>query len=472
MAEYRRLISYMYNYENGVKKNNVGFAKIELRNGQCKITINIKVASLNGQNIKTYIFFRENEQMVNIYLADAVVKNGVLEWKGITNARSIMNTGHPFEQMGGLLLYFTLDQYFATEWDDKPVRLAGLEEWSEEVENRQRKEQQDREKELVMIQVPREEVVHVSRGRMNFPQREPLLAAQEVTNEENKMMGETETSDTHVEEVKTINLTEQNQQGDLQTSSQEVAVTDCLAEQDACADVQRTDRGIWPHQDSLYPSRDNLSQGIEEKAFTEAERIEEKVTKDTAALVGYRFLNWYRQQEPSERKLSAVKEILSHPEMEQHITEKSNDYLQGFSDLQDSKQWKAGFEKEMKSASKKISTAEKILEKYPAICPFEDDEIIKCVRIEPGDIGLFPIENWVLGNNSFLLHGYYNYRHLIFAKRKLLDGFEYILGVPGVFYNREKFMAKMFGFNQFKSSKLDEQKTGQYGYWYVKINMD
>ena len=63
MSEYKRLISYIYNYEKGIKKNNIGFAKVELRNGQCKISINIKAASLNGQKLRTYVFYRENNKI-------------------------------------------------------------------------------------------------------------------------------------------------------------------------------------------------------------------------------------------------------------------------------------------------------------------------------------------------------------------------------------------------------------------------
>ena len=37
MSNYRRLISYIYAYEGGIKGKNVGFAKLEVRNGQCKI---------------------------------------------------------------------------------------------------------------------------------------------------------------------------------------------------------------------------------------------------------------------------------------------------------------------------------------------------------------------------------------------------------------------------------------------------
>lgn len=54
------------------------------------------------------------------------------------------------------------------------------------------------------------------------------------------------------------------------------------------------------------------------------------------------------------------------------------------------------------------------------------------MEIEPEDIKRFANTNWGLLNNSFLNHGYYAYRHLIFGKQAKSDGYEYIIGVPGV----------------------------------------
>jgi len=115
--------------------------------------------------------------------------------------------------------------------------------------------------------------------------------------------------------------------------------------------------------------------------------------------------------------------------------------------------------------------AKKIYQSYPRMYPFEDNEVAWCVRIEPQDIGLFPMEAWILGNNSFLLHGYYSYRHLIFARINDKNGISYILGVPGIYHNREKFMAKMFGFENFKCAKRKAQRTGEFGYWYIPITL-
>ncbi len=72
-----------------------------------------------------------------------------------------------------------------------------------------------------------------------------------------------------------------------------------------------------------------------------------------------------------------------------------------------------------------------------------------------------PRENWNYGNNSFLLHGYYNYRYLVLARIGGDGGsrIRYILGVPGHYYSNEKYMASMFGFPHFVLSKNSRPRT-------------
>lgn len=113
----------------------------------------------------------------------------------------------------------------------------------------------------------------------------------------------------------------------------------------------------------------------------------------------------------------------------------------------------------------------KILEQCPGMYPFEDDAIEACVRLEPQDVGMMPLDCWSYGSNSFLLHGYYSYRHLIFARMKADNPkhFNYILGVPGTHHSREAFMANMFGFKEFKPIREGADGSNDFGYWYTNI---
>ena len=100
------------------------------------------------------------------------------------------------------------------------------------------------------------------------------------------------------------------------------------------------------------------------------------------------------------------------------------------------------------------------------ICfPFEGQEI-ECIRMNLNDLRDFPQKYWYLSKNSFLLHGFFNYRHILFGVIRENGKKEYFLGIPGVFQNQERLMASMFGFPGFRTAKAAAYKTGNFGYWY------
>lgn len=109
----------------------------------------------------------------------------------------------------------------------------------------------------------------------------------------------------------------------------------------------------------------------------------------------------------------------------------------------------------------------KIFKNCPNMYPFEDDEMEESVQISPGDLSDFPKRFWHLASNSFLLEGYYKYRHLVFVRA---NGKLY-LGIPGQYHRRDKFLADMFGFKSFKSIYRRAVKLGDFGYWLMEINV-
>lgn len=113
---------------------------------------------------------------------------------------------------------------------------------------------------------------------------------------------------------------------------------------------------------------------------------------------------------------------------------------------------------------------EKMLKEYPKLPMYGVTELFDCVRIHPRDIGKLDMRNWRLGVNSFLTHGFYTYQYLLLGKMRFDNGKERpIIGVPGVFSNRDKYLANMFGFEQFIPVKRTGMKTGEFGYWIVEI---
>ena len=112
--------------------------------------------------------------------------------------------------------------------------------------------------------------------------------------------------------------------------------------------------------------------------------------------------------------------------------------------------------------------------RYAKIQAFDSANGCEILTIKPQDIGLLPRENWNYGNNSFLLHGYYNYRYLILARigSEEQGKVRYILGVPGHYYSNEKYMASMFGFPHFVLARKQPSQDGRFGYWYTDVRLE
>lgn len=101
---------------------------------------------------------------------------------------------------------------------------------------------------------------------------------------------------------------------------------------------------------------------------------------------------------------------------------------------------------------------------------FEDDYFYDCVELVPERLKKLPVEDEAIINNSFLVHGYYNFKHILFGKvRENDNGTHYFIGVPGMYCNRERFMASMFGFGNFKKSHRSDYSNPYFGYWYQEI---
>lgn len=88
-------------------------------------------------------------------------------------------------------------------------------------------------------------------------------------------------------------------------------------------------------------------------------------------------------------------------------------------------------------------------------------------RITLEDILLLKEKYHILRKNQFLFHGYYNYKYLILGKKE--EGSEeYWLGVPGIYHEREKMAARMYGFEKFEGAKT-RYGVGDLGYYLITV---
>ncbi len=111
---------------------------------------------------------------------------------------------------------------------------------------------------------------------------------------------------------------------------------------------------------------------------------------------------------------------------------------------------------------------QQLWELYPHIKPFEDGR--EYLVMKPEDFVILREEYYNLASNSFLLHGYYNYDHLILVRETKMQPEKYYIGVPGNFYEKEKQVAVLFGFESFES-KYEPAGTGDFGYYMVSVKI-
>lgn len=110
-----------------------------------------------------------------------------------------------------------------------------------------------------------------------------------------------------------------------------------------------------------------------------------------------------------------------------------------------------------------------LCKKYKVIHPFSNQG--DYIMIAPRDLLFLPSQYQKLVNNSFLLHGYYNYRHLILGKYRVRRVEKFYLGVPGNYYTREQMVADMFGFEGFEKSGTGETAQGSFGYYMKEVEL-
>jgi hypothetical protein len=86
-----------------------------------------------------------------------------------------------------------------------------------------------------------------------------------------------------------------------------------------------------------------------------------------------------------------------------------------------------------------------------------------CRKINLSEIYTLPSNYWHLSNNSFLLHGFWNYGYLVVKEEVTENEKRTVLGVPGIFEQPEMVMAAYFGFPKFEElpAQMVEMEIGE-----------
>ena len=402
MADNKRFVSYMYEYKNDEKHNNVGYARVESRTGQSKVFIHININGMEGSLLKAYMFYRKPTKNQFAYLGNILIHQGSGELKVKSDRNNFMNSELSLDDMQGVIIYRDNRLFYACEWDGQSIShslIDDIESYGVERKN------------IEFIATDELEAVE---DKVN----DPILVvdhSKEVIEEDNDVPIEV----VQVAEVALVPSIED----EIEEDKEYVEFEEDIAQQE------------------LYKNQDYYDDHVISVDFHKYRNMQLELKNSWTATTQ---TNDYEEIECVEPTYSTVG---VEPKTEQQPEIDISKY-------------------------ECHPVAKNIFRRCPRIYPFEDNEITDCVRIEPQDIGLLPIDAWVLGNNSFLLHGYYTYRHLIFGRIIGSNESTYVLGVPGIYQNKESFMARMFGFEKFKSAARTEQKDGEFGYFYVPIQLN
>ncbi len=520
MSDYRRLISYIYAYEGGVKGRNIGFAKLEARGGQCKIQVSVRRIYVGNQDVGVYLLTPDKEILVGrIFL-----RGGSGEFRAVVPFDNIDGSGRGMDHCYGLTIHSTDDAWrcYTTIWEDAVAHAAAVELEEATSANAEAKEMEKlppaeiTEKSLAgMDGAPRESVVEsiereiaaepivertaarsVGRERAVQPEEtlQPLRAEVPAAQPEAPLIQEPpmpQSESPHMRQPEapvTYPQPETPRAPQSGTAAQAQVSETLRAPQTGASEsrpyVPETPRVPQSGTAAILPESE-VSCGPQTEIPAAHMQVPPKPQPEASELRPQPEAPHPLRLETSSPQPEAPRQPSGGPVSS---NQPSGDTASPASSAVPSGAIPSGSapSPEGQPASQ-IPLPEPASQPdrddigrlwshfqrhYPKIQAFDYHGGCEILLIKPQDIGLLPRETWAYGNNSFLLHGYYNHRYLILARLSSPDGVvRFLLGVPGHYYSNEKYMASMFGFPNFVLSKMQPAGDGRFGYWYTDIRL-
>ena len=123
MAEYRRFVAYIYEYQKGKKSSNCGFVRVESRGEVCRMEFHIQCPGLiSGIGCKIYGFVRNRGLMDGSLLGECITETDRIEYALETDPECMGTAEITLAKTAGLILITENEGFFGTEWDDQPIR--------------------------------------------------------------------------------------------------------------------------------------------------------------------------------------------------------------------------------------------------------------------------------------------------------------------------------------------------------------
>ena len=227
MAEYRRFVAYVYEYQKEKKGSNCGFVKVEVRGEVCRIELHLQCPGMMPESkCSVYGFVRNRGLLDGIFLGNCITEEGKAECILETSAGHMGDGEKSLDDMGGMIFVTDKGGFFGTEWDDQPIRPGNF---------------------------------RVVEKRM-APEIQPDLSETEKSSEEETAKSKTETSEqarsVRMEQPENVQNEEMSQQELHSQSVQESESSNPISsESGEAVEVQKTPDEIFREHNRTYSPR-------------------------------------------------------------------------------------------------------------------------------------------------------------------------------------------------------------------------
>ena len=438
MADYQRILSYLYRYEKAEKKECFGFVKAEQKSGSLKLTIQIDDERLlQGMELKLCFYERQGESW-QVWQLDTLITQEHKEEIHLTYPAAMLPAGFRIKGQSGVLLYYQDAFYYGSVWIGEEIPTETLEplRWHKIVNSAKDKSQMQENKSgkdiAGKISEKQTETEKILPDKMSEKQK---VSTRNITDE---MLQEQQESEENILEKKGQINTESFEEKDFQKRAE-----------NKIENIKSEENLPDSENDIAHSNNTNIEESVKIKEFSE-DGIESK--------------NKSELELKSELKTDA--EIESKSELKTDAEIESKSELKIDSEIEPQIKIEAETEPEATSV---VDNFEKMwinaMKKNPSVDNIFNTAFYEGCRISTADLAQFGEEASVLKSNQFLLKGYGRYHHILAGKVRYAGEERYCIGVPGIYENREKYMAEIYQFPVFLSLTENRMKTGSFGYW-------
>ena len=438
MADYQRILSYLYRYEKAEKKECFGFVKAEQKSGSLKLTIQIDDERLlQGMELKLCFYERQGESW-QVWQLDTLITQEHKEEIHLTYPAAMLPAGFRIKGQSGVLLYYQDAFYYGSVWIGEEIPAETLEplRWHKIVNSAKDKSQMQENKSgkdiAGKISEKQTETEKIISDKMSEKQK---VSTRNITDE---MLQEQQESEENILEEKGQINTESFEEKDFQKKAENKI------------ENRKSEENLPDSENDIAHSNNtNIEESVKIKEFSE-DGIESK-NKSELEL---------KSELKTDSGLESKTELKTDAEME------SKSELKIDSEIEPQIKIEAETEPEATSV---VDNFEKMwinaMKKNPSVDNIFNTAFYEGCRISTADLAQFGEEASVLKSNQFLLKGYGRYHHILAGKVRYAGEERYCIGVPGIYENREKYMAEIYQFPVFLSLTENRMKTGSFGYW-------